>query len=428
MTVEIVGRDEELRSLSAFLDRTTEGPAALVLEGEAGIGKSTLWLAGVEAARERGYRVLSSRPAEAEQGLAHLGLGDLFEEVLELVVPELSAPRRRALEVALLVEEAAGRSVDPRTLGVAVRNAVEVLAAGGPLVLAVDDVQWLDLSSASALAFAVRRLGNDEPVLLLLARRVGERAETSELELALEAERVERLLVGPLSLGALHRLLRSRLGHTFGRSTLLQVTSRGNPFFALELARALERVPQPPAAGEPLPVPAQLEALLARRLADLPPGTVEVLRVAAALARPTLGLVEAAAGNDLGTALRPAIEAELVRLEGDRLRFVHPLFPLAVASQLTPDERCELHGRRSRATPATTRSPTSDGPSSCSRGSARMRAETTTSPRYATTRDSSRLFAEPAGLDLRRAETKVCPACGYPSGDIPERWRMRAVV
>jgi DNA-binding CsgD family transcriptional regulator len=347
MTVEIVGRDEELRSLSAFLDRTTEGPATLVLEGEAGIGKSTLWLAGVEAARERGFRVLSSRPAEAEQGLAHAGLGDLFEDVLELVVPELSAPRRRALEVALLVEEAAGRSVDPRTLGVAMRNAVEVLAAKGPVVLAVDDVQWLDLSSASALAFAVRRLGNDEPVLLLLARRVGEGAETSELELALEAERVERLPVGPLSLGALHRLLRSRLGHTFGRSTLLQVyeTSGGNPFFALELARALERVPQPPAAGEPLPVPAQLEALLARRLADLPPRTVEVLRVVAALARPTLGLVEAAAGNDLGTALRPAIETELVRLDGDRLRFVHPLFPLAVASQLTPDERCELHGR-----------------------------------------------------------------------------------
>jgi DNA-binding CsgD family transcriptional regulator len=346
MTVEIVGRDEELRSLSTFLDRTTEGPATLVLEGEAGIGKSTLWLAGVEAARERGDRVLSSRPAEAEQGLAHAALGDLFENVLEFVVPALSAPRRRALEVALLVEEAAGRSVDPRTLGVAVRNAVEVLAAGGPLVLAVDDVQWLDPSSASALAFALRRLGN-EPVLLLLARRVDQRAETSELERALEAERVERLPIGPLSLGAIHRLLRTRLDHTFGRSTLLQVyeTSGGNPFFALELARALERLP-PPAVGEPLPVPAQLDALLARRLADLPPDSVEVLRLAGALARPTLGLVEAAGGD--GAAFRPAIEAGLVALDGDRVRFTHPLFPLAVSTRLEPDERRELHGRLAR--------------------------------------------------------------------------------
>ncbi len=347
MTVEIVGRDEELRSLSAFLDRTAEGPAALVLEGEAGIGKSTLWLAGVKAARERGFRVLSSRPTEAEQGLAHAGLGDLFEDVLELVVPVLSAPRRRALEVALIVEEAAGRSVDPRTLGVAVRNAVEVLAAGGPLVLTVDDVQWLDPSSASALAFAVRRLGN-EPVLLLLARRVDERAEISELERATDAERVERLPVGPLSLGAIHQLLRSRLDRSFGRSRLLQVyeTSGGNPFFALELARALEQLPRPPAAGEPLPVPSQLDALLARRLADLPPRTVEVLRLASALARPTLGLVEAAGGE--GAAFRPAIEAGLVALEADRVRFTHPLFPLAVSSRLEPDERRDLHGRLAR--------------------------------------------------------------------------------
>jgi DNA-binding CsgD family transcriptional regulator len=345
---EIVGRDEELRSLSAFFDRTAAGPAALVLEGEAGIGKSTLWLAGVEAARERGFRVLSSRPAEAEQGLAHAGLGDLFEDVLGIVVPALSAPRRRALEVALLVEPSAGRSMDPRTLGVALRNAVEVLAAEAPVVLAVDDVQWLDLSSTSALAFAVRRLGN-APVLLLLARRVGEPGETSELERALDAERVERLPVGPLSLGAIHRLLRSRLNRLVGRSTLLQVyeTSGGNPFFALELARALERLPQPPAAGEPLPVPARLDALLARRLADLPPDTVEVLRLAGALARPTLGLVETATGRDVGTVLRPAIEAGLVALDGDRVRFTHPLFPLAVASPLTPDERRELHGRLS---------------------------------------------------------------------------------
>ena len=175
MAGEIVGRDEELGSIYAVLDQTADGPAALVLEGEAGIGKSTLWLAGVEAARERGLRVLSSRPAEAERGLAHAGLGDLFENVLESVLPALPAPRRRALEVALLVEEAADGS-DPRTLGVAVRSALEALVAEAPIVLAVDDVQWLDPSSASALAFALRRL-REQPILLLLARRLGEEAE-----------------------------------------------------------------------------------------------------------------------------------------------------------------------------------------------------------------------------------------------------------
>src|SRR5918995_4014315 len=97
--VEIVGRDQELGSLNAFLDQADGGFRAFVLEGEAGIGKSTLWRAGVEAARERGLRVLESRPAEAERGFAHAGLSDLLEPVLEDVLGGLATPRRRALEV-----------------------------------------------------------------------------------------------------------------------------------------------------------------------------------------------------------------------------------------------------------------------------------------------------------------------------------------
>ena len=162
MTLEIVGREDELASLCTFLGPAAAGQAALVLEGEPGIGKSTLWLAGVEDARGRSFLVLSSRPAEAERGLAHAGLGDLFEGVLDDVLPELSAPRRRALEIALLVEEASGDAVDPRALAVAVRGALEVLSAKGPLVIAIDDVQWLDASSSSALAFALRRLDESD--------------------------------------------------------------------------------------------------------------------------------------------------------------------------------------------------------------------------------------------------------------------------
>ncbi len=158
MTPEIVGREAELASLRTFLEPSEGGPAALVLEGEPGIGKSTLWLAGVEEARERDFRVLSSRPAEAERGLAHAGLGDLFDGVLDDVLPDLSPPRRRALEIALLVEEASGDPVDRRALAVAVRGALQALSRSEPLVIAIDDVQWLDPSSTSALAFALRRL------------------------------------------------------------------------------------------------------------------------------------------------------------------------------------------------------------------------------------------------------------------------------
>ena len=111
MAVEVVGRDEEMSALHALLDRrdVLPGPVAIALEGEAGIGKSTIWRAGVEQARAAGLRVLSARPAESERGLAHAALGDLFGDVLDDVLPALTPPRRRALEVALLVGSTADR-------------------------------------------------------------------------------------------------------------------------------------------------------------------------------------------------------------------------------------------------------------------------------------------------------------------------------
>ena len=240
MAHEIVGRDQELASVRAFVDEAGVGPAALVLEGEPGIGKSTLWLAGVEHARERGSRVLFSRPAEAERGLAHAGLGDLFEDVLDHVLPRLSAPRRRSLEAALLLGDATTEAVDPRALGLAVRDALQVLAEQSPPVVAIDDLQWLDAASSEALAFALRRL-DASPVLLLLARRCADGAQPAELERALAEENVRRLSLRPLSVGALHMLLRDREHRAFARQTLLRIHERsgGNPFYALELARAL---------------------------------------------------------------------------------------------------------------------------------------------------------------------------------------------
>ena len=92
MTSEILGRDEELDFLNAFLDGMDRGVRGLVLEGEAGVGKSTLWTAGLASAEQRGLQVLSSRPAEAERGLPHVVLVDLLEGVVQKVLPTLSAP------------------------------------------------------------------------------------------------------------------------------------------------------------------------------------------------------------------------------------------------------------------------------------------------------------------------------------------------
>jgi DNA-binding CsgD family transcriptional regulator len=336
---EIVGRDEELASLRAFVDEPRDGPSALVLEGEAGVGKSTLWLAGVEHAHARGFRVLSSRPVEAEGALAYVGLGDLLEDVLAETLPALPPPRRRALEAALLLEEA-DENVDPRALGIATRTALEVLAEGGTVVVAIDDLQWLDAPSERALAFALRRIAGHD-VRLLLARRAGDGAQPSALEEALGADHVEPLPVGPLSVGALHRLLLDRLGRPFPRQTLLRIHERsgGNPFFALELARVLDADADPTL---PLPVPQTLDELLRARISGLPEATREALTLVAALGTPSEALLERA--GVAPETLEPALGAHVVERADGTIRFTHPLLASVSYGDLG-DERPSVHRR-----------------------------------------------------------------------------------
>jgi DNA-binding CsgD family transcriptional regulator len=341
MAGAVVGRDEELGALSAFLDRGfADGPAGLALEGEAGIGKSTLWRAALEDARARGLRVLTTRPAEPEQGLAHAGLGDLFEPVLEDVLGELSPPRRRALEVALLLDDAGERPVDARALGVAVRSVLELLAADG-VVVAVDDLQWLDSSSANALAFALRRIHGAD-VRLLWTRRVGEPNAGEAVEHALDD--VARLAVGPLSLGALHVVMQRLLGRSLPRPTLLRLleASGGNPFYALELARALrdDAVLDP---TKPLPVPDRLEELVSARLAGFDGVAREALVLVSADARLTPAQLESA-GVPSG-ALEEGIAGGVVEADGGTIRFTHPLLASGLYGSLTAAERRRAHAR-----------------------------------------------------------------------------------
>ena len=193
MVSEIVGRDAELASLHTFVDGDATGGAhTLVLEGEAGIGKSTLWIAAVDYARAQGLQVLSSRPSEPERGLTYVGLGDLFEPIVDEVLPHLPPPRRRALEVALLRGEVVDDPVAGRTVAVAVRDALELLSERQPTLVAVDDVQWLDAASSHALAFALRRLDTNA-VTVLLAKRLSEEPRQTELEHALGVDRVQRV-------------------------------------------------------------------------------------------------------------------------------------------------------------------------------------------------------------------------------------------
>jgi DNA-binding CsgD family transcriptional regulator len=340
---QLVGRDEELNALVAFVRSRESLPGALLLEGEAGIGKTTLLQAGVAAAFETGFRVLSTRPVEAESTLSFVGLGDLLGDQMEEVRPALPGPQQRALEVALLLREPVERPPDRRAVASAALGALRALAEPGPLLLVIDDLQWLDRGSSSVLQFALRRLA-DEPIALLAACRDADGAAPLEPASAFPGERLQRVRVGPLSLGALGRLLRDRLETAFARPTLRRIheSSGGNPFFALELARALELRGRPPEPGERLPVPAELHALAAGRLTSLPAETVVALEAAAALSQPTLALVSAATGTGPDV-LEPAVEAGVVELDGGSVRFTHPL--LAAAACGSPARRRALHGR-----------------------------------------------------------------------------------
>ena len=276
--------------------------------------------------------MLSARPAEAERELSFSGLGDLLAPALDRV-EALSPPRRRALEVALLLASDEQTAPDPRALGLATLDLLRLLAEEEPLLVAVDDTQWLDPPSRETLAYALRRLDR-EPIALLAACRPGADALGDS----------ERVVVGPLSVGALHELIRNRIG-AVPRPTLVRVheTSGGNPFFALELVRALEGRELPP--GEALPVPATLSALTASRFERLGAEAREALLYVAALARPTREVVTAAVGEHAGSALRAAAAAGVIEADGSRLRFTHPLLASVRYGSATRDERARVHRR-----------------------------------------------------------------------------------
>ena len=157
MTGQILGRADELRQVFAFLADDTPGARAVVLLGEAGIGKTTIWRAGVRHAEELGLRALVAQPAESEAGLPYAALADLFATVTDDALDRLPPQQRAALGAALARTAHAG-PLDPHALARATVELLAGAASDGRLLVAIDDVQWLDAPTAAALAFGLRRL------------------------------------------------------------------------------------------------------------------------------------------------------------------------------------------------------------------------------------------------------------------------------
>ncbi|MDA0167011.1 LuxR C-terminal-related transcriptional regulator [Solirubrobacter ginsenosidimutans] len=320
---EIVGRELELERVSGL------EAGALVLEGEPGIGKTTLWEAGIDGARSRGVRALVARPNGAEAQLSFAALIDLCEGIDAGALP---APQRDALEVALLRRSPAGAPPEPHAIGLGLRA---VLSAHAPLLVAIDDIQWLDAPSAQALAFAARRL-EGEPVTFLLARRPG---EPSRLEQVLERRRLERVEIGPFGVRETRRLLLERLGLRVDLPLLRRIVDAtlGNPLFALEVGRLLAARGLPE-AGEELPVPVSVEDLLGTRVAALPAPERRLLLAVALSADLHVDELRA-----VGDGVYDALDAGLLLADGDRVRASHPLLAAAARTQARPGEQRALH-------------------------------------------------------------------------------------
>jgi predicted ATPase len=297
-----VGREHELGAVRRFVKDVNGGPASLVLEGLAGIGKTAIWNQALLDARADGVAVRSCRCTESDAAWAFAGLGDLLDGLSEDVLAELPVVQQRALSGALLLSDAEDGPPGNRVVGVAVLGALRVLARSGPLVLAVDDVQWLDTSSRRVLSFALRRL-TSEPVGLLTSCRSGPLVAASDAGDASDAADLglsgEHLVVGPVSVGNLQRIVSTRLDQILSRPTLtrLHQATGGNPMMCLEMARALQRLGREPAADEPLPVPADLRLLVTQRLRGLTDPTRRLLLVTSALSQPTVAAVTDAVGD-----------------------------------------------------------------------------------------------------------------------------------
>ena len=339
------GRDSECAQLEQLLDEVVGGPIGLALEGTPGIGKTALWRGAVASAGRRGYRVVATAPGEPDASLAFASLGDLFDRLPDDLLAALPDPQRRALAAALFVGDAADAPPDPQALPRAALSVLRALAATAPLLVAIDDEQWLDRSSARVLAFALCRL-REERICVLLARRPqSDGALWPELARGFGPEGLQSLVLEPLDLSAIHHLLTEQLNRTISRPLLRRIyeASGGNPFYALAIARELEATIAKGGSEYELPIPPTLADAVAQRLERLDSRAVDPLLAVAALSDPTIASIQSVLPEFRLSDLDSAERAAVIEIAGERVRFTHPLLASTHYSRAPAPRRRELH-------------------------------------------------------------------------------------
>ncbi len=332
----LIGRETELEWVGEFLSSGLPG-RAMLFTGAPGIGKTALWEAGVGLACQRGFRVLTARPTEAEALHSFAGLFDLLESVGADTLAELPGPQRRALEVALLRSDPDDIAPDTFAIAAGLLGVLRHLAASAPLLVAIDDVQWLDPASADALAFAARRL--DAPQgRFLLARRAGDHAE---IEVALAPHSLRRIEVRALTVEGTYRLLAQRFGLVLAPRLLkrLFAATHGIPLLVLEMGQILaSRGTQ--FFDADLPVADLSANPFEARAKGLDPPDRQALLAVALSGQLNRQVLESVANP---AATENLVAAGLLIVDGGRVRLSHPLLGAAVRKSSRAADRRVLH-------------------------------------------------------------------------------------
>ena len=232
-----VGRTEEIEVLEHFLDELPRGSRSLLIQGEVGIGKTTLLECLKASAVDRSWQVLSTSPVEAELPWEFAALTDLLGTLPRSSVGHLPPVQQQALDVVVFRSEPPDGSVDGLTLATAVLTVLRGLANESPVVLAIDDLPWIDPPSARILEFVIRRTGA-APVGLVGTERTAWESHRAPLLIdGLPPDRVDRLAVGRLDSEAISLVVAGR-DPDAGRGSRLREIYRwsgGNPLCALQL-------------------------------------------------------------------------------------------------------------------------------------------------------------------------------------------------
>ena len=328
---ELIEREQECAVLDALVDGLREGGGGVVVRGEAGIGKSALLQHVRRRASALGARPLVAVGVESEAEFAFAGLHQLLRPVMG-VLAHLPESQRQALEGALGLGAEPAR--DPYLVAVATFQLICEAADSVPLVLVVDDAQWLDRSTVGVIAFIGRRL-EAEHVALVAATRSGHSTPLDDAHLlTLDLERLSapaaaRLLDG--NAPELHPVLRARV----------LAESSGNPLALVELARSMGRSGEQ-LSPQPTTLTARLDRAFASRLGDLAPETRPALLAAALDSRASPDEIARASRATVET-LQPAVDADLVEISDDGVRFRHPLIRSAVRQAASAQEVLEMY-------------------------------------------------------------------------------------